>query len=272
MPDRVPEKDEDSSNSPDASARTIRVGCSDLPPGLARKQYFARLDYLENEGTRHKLPGQRVLRRWLAEAGPGGRFGLLAPQVITDKPGRSGYARGDALTGEELKQAGGFQPSELVKQAVHSIAEACTTLQAETVVFRTPADFSPSATNRRAMRVFFSEIATQERFPQTARVWEPQGLWEIDVAARMACDLGLVLACDPLTNDPLAPGADIFAGLPGDKVYFRITGLGRGKMRFDEYAIESLLDLADAYEHTWLVFAHIHKYPDAIRCRQLLGA
>lgn len=248
----------------------VRVGCADLPPGLRRERFFERLDYLETSGSRFQVPAERVLQRWRKEAGDKGRFGLLAPQVITDKPGPRGYVRGDKLGPEALAQAGGFRLTPVVERAVHSIAGACAVLEADTVVFRSPPDFSPSASNRDAMRRFFGECATQERFGKTIRVWEPLGLWEAAVAARFASELGVVHACDPLSNDPLSGGPLALAELLGEMAYFRITGLGRSRQRFDEYALEPLLELASHNEQTWIVFAHIHKYPDAIRCRQLV--
>ena len=66
----------------------------------------------------------------------------------------------------------------------------------------------------------------------------------------------------------MTPGSS--QGLPVSRMYFRITGLGRGEQRFDEYALEPLLELMTAYERVWIVFAHAYRYPDAIRCQRLL--
>lgn len=275
MSDEVPHDERDrAEEGRDAPALPVNlsVGCADLPPGLRRERYFQRLSYLEVSVTRYQAPKLRVLEQWKAEAGTG-RFGLLAPQEITDRPGPKGFFRDPTpRSPEQLAQAGGLRKTPVVEAAVQSLAEACAALAAETVVFRTPADFSPSATNRDRLRAFFGEIAPKERFGEAVRVWEPQGLWEPPAAARLAAELDVALACDPLSNDPLHQLEVDFAGLAAPMVYFRITGLGRGQQRFDDYALEPLLDLVPAYERTWVVFAHEYKYPDAIRCRRLLAS
>jgi uncharacterized protein YecE (DUF72 family) len=259
-------------DEPDRKSAAVVVGCADLPAGLRRKRYFEQLEYLENEGTRFQLPTARVFKRWREEAGPQGRFGLVAPQVITDKPGPRGYGRGgEGLTTEQLAQAGGFGVTPVIERAVDELIAACATLPADTVIFRSPPEFAPSAANRDAMRRFFAELAPAQRFGDTVRVWEPQGLWEPEVAARLAAELGLVYAWDPLSNDPLATSLDVDE-LPDATGYFRITGLGVSKQRFDDYSLEPVLELASECKRAWIVFAHLHKYPDAIRCRRLVDA
>lgn len=253
-------------------APNVAVGCSDLPPGLRRKRYFQRLRYLDIRGTRQNIPKNKYLDNWRIEAGTHGRFGLYAPQVITDKPQRNGYSNTNIrLQPDELAQAGWFRDTEVVRRAVQSIADACARLQADVVIFRSPPEFSPSAQNRDRLHAFFTDIAPQDRFGATARVWEPTGLWELGPAARFAASHDLVLACDPLSNDPIDGSRWNPRSLPTSRVYFQITGMGR-KQRFDEYALEPLFDLIDNYDKTWIVFSHTHKYPDAIRCHRLLAA
>lgn len=250
----------------------VSVGCSDLPPGLRRKRYFQRLHYLDIRGTRIRVPKNSALDNWRVEAGDNGRFGLYAPQVITDKPGRKGYAQAKKkLSPKNLALAGGFRNTEVVTRSVQSIANACTRVNADIVIFRSPPEFVPSAHNRDTLHAFFNDVAPQELFGDTARVWEPTGLWESASAARFAADHQLVLACDPLSNDPLAGTENSWATLPTSQVYFQITGLGKKHQRFDEYALEPLFDLITRYERAWVVFSHDHKYPDAIRCHRLLA-
>lgn len=280
MPDEVSgEMPADGRNEPEnvnpepvePGSSDILVGCADLPPGLRRGRYFERLQYLEVQGTRWQVPKLRALRRWREDAGAAGHFGLLAPQEITDKPGPRGYRRGgESLTAEELAQAGEFRITPVTERAVQSIADACAALDADAVIFRSPPDFAPSAANREAMRAFFTDLASQQRFGSAVRVWEPQGLWDAEVAARFAHQLDLVYACDPASNDPLAPSPAELAELLGDVGYFRITGLGQSRSRFDEFALEPLLELIEDLSRAWIVFTHAHRYPDALRCQRLV--
>lgn len=258
---------------PDPATPVLHVGCAGLPPGVGRQHYFDRLAYLEAPGTLHGVPRESVLRRWRADAGAHGRFGLVAPEVVTHRPGPRGYPRGkEPLTPAELAQAGGFRATEVVQRGVAALAEAVELAGADVVLFRSPHDFAPSTANRDAMRVFFRDLAPAGRFGAAVRVWEPQGLWEPEVAARFAGELGVVLACDPLNNDPLGVGPEFFAGLPSDEAYFRVTGLGMPQRRFDDYALEPLLEAAESYRRTWIAFAHEGKYPDAIRLHRQLQA
>ena len=268
---RAPEPDGKSDGEVDGSA-LIRVGCADLPPGLRRNRYFERLPYLEVEGTMFKLPKASVLRRWADETGKRGGFGLLAPQVISHKPGPRGYRRGgEGLSQADLAQAGGFRATDLVRGAVEALARAAELVRAEVVLFRSPADFTPSASHRDALRHFFSEMAPADRFGDAVRVWEPQGLWEPSMAAPLAAELGVIYACDPISNDPIGDEPDLFARLPQQSAYFRISGLGRGNHRFDDYDLAELLEIVAAYERAWIVFGHPDKYPDSIKLHGLLS-
>lgn len=255
------------------SAPELHIGCVDLPMRLSRQRYFQVLAYLETSATLLGVPRAAVLQRWRQEAGEHGRYGLVAPQTITHRPGPRGYPRHKgALTPAELPQAGGFRATDLVRREVESLAQASATCGADVVMFRTPHDFAPSAANRDAMRVFFRDIAPAGRFGDAIRVWEPQGLWELETAAHFAGELGVVLACDPLTTDQIGTDHEIFGRLPGDDAYFRVTGLGMARRRIDDYALEPLLEAAESYRRVWVAFAHEGKYPDAIRMRKQLGS
>jgi uncharacterized protein YecE (DUF72 family) len=254
------------------SAPELHIGCVDLPMRLSRQRYFQVLTYLETSATLLGVPRTAVLQRWRQEAGPHGRYGLVAPQTITHRPGPKGYPRyKGTLAPAELAQAGSYRATDLVRREVEALAQASAICGADVVMFRTPHDFAPSAANRDAMRVFFRDFAPAGRFGDAIRVWEPQGLWELETAAHFAGELGVVLACDPLTTDQIGTDREIFGRLPGDDAYFRVTGLGMARRRIDEYALEPLLEAAESYRRVWVAFAHEGKYPDAIRMRRQLG-
>ncbi len=252
----------------DPATQEIHVGCVDLPARLSRQRYYERLAYLETSATLLGVPRPSALQRWRVEGGEHGHVGLVAPQTITHRPGPKGYPRHkEPLTPQDLAQAGGFRATELIQREVTSLVEAVALAGASVVLFRSPPDFAPSMANRDNMRAFFSDLASPERFGTAIRVWEPQGLWEPETAARFAGELGLVLACDPLINDPLGVEPAFYSNLPGDDAYFRVSGMGLGRRRFDDYAMEPLLEAAEAYRRVWIAFAHEGKYPDAIRLR-----
>lgn len=252
----------------DPAAQMIHVGCVDLPARLSRDRYYQRLAYLETSATLLGVPKASALARWRVEAGERGHVGLVAPQTITHRPGPKGYPRHKAaLTKQDLAQAGSFRATELIQREVAALAQAAEIAGASVILFRSPPDFAPSTANRDNMRAFFRDLAPPERFGSAVRVWEPQGLWEPETAARFAGELGVVLACDPLRNDPLGVEPAFYSNLPGDDAYFRVTGMGLSRRRFDDYALEPLVEAAEAYRRVWIAFAHEGKYPDAIRLR-----
>jgi uncharacterized protein YecE (DUF72 family) len=259
---------------PDAATadHALRIGCSDLPSGLGRDRYFGRLDYLEVGATFFDPPRPSALARWRRDAPAAAGFGVVAWQLVTHPAGPRGYPRVKReLSAAQLRDGGGMRATEAVQGALAVTAEVAAAVEAEVVVFRTPAEFAPSSHNREVLRAFFAEVATVERLGGAARVWEPQGLWEPELAAQLCGELDVLYGCDPLSNDPLGVEPEFFAALPSSMAYFRVTGLGRARPRLDEYALEALLALAEPYERAWIVLANPGKYPDAIRLRKLAG-
>jgi uncharacterized protein YecE (DUF72 family) len=162
--------------------------------------------------------------------------------------------------------ADGFRDTEKVRRAAELLTNQVAALDPQVVLFRTPAEFAPSSTNRDAMSRF---LETHDLGDRTI-AWDPQGLWEPDQANAQARSMGVLYAADPMSNDPLGEDPDFFSKLgDGSAAYFRITGLGR-KHRLDDYALEDLVDVASAYTTAWVVFAHPSKYPDALKFRALL--
>ena len=228
----------------------IRIGCTGLPPRLGQQKYFDSLTYLESDVLVKSPPRRAILERWRREVADDRSFGLLAPPIIG---------------------ARGFAPTPDAVEAVNLLADAREALAAETIVFETPAGFTPSSAHRDAMTRFFAET-TAGRFGDAALVWDPDGLWEPAAAVRFAAGLGLLWACDPLSNDPLGPGPALFANLPSKDAYFRVRRLGIGPRGFDAYALEDMLELAAGYERTWIAFGGNNKLGDAKQLAKLASA
>lgn len=258
-------------NSQPGSSSRIRIGCAGLPQGLKRVRYFEKLPFLETSDTYRSLPRASVLRRWHAtaadtgsERGTDAGHGLVALSAITD-PNAAADASAAGSTGH-------FRDTAAVRQATEVVATAARELSAEVVLFRTPASFTPSTTNRQAMQRYFSETAPAGKFGDAVVAWEPQGLWELEDAVSVAEELGLVCACDPLALDPTRPEWTPADALPRGAAYFRVTGLGRPRRALDETTLESLLLQAEEFDRCWLVFATLDKNADARNCQRLLDA
>jgi uncharacterized protein YecE (DUF72 family) len=181
---------------------------------------------------------------------------------ITHEASSAGYGRMAApLPPEQAAQVGGFRDSPVVRDAWARTLASARALGAEVILFQTPASFTPTDANRDALRRFFGEIAADH--DRITLAWEPQGLWEPQLASALANEIGLVYALDPLQLETPPPDEP--------RAYFRIHGLGiyRGKLGDD--LLELLADMVDSYERAWVVFANVEKLGDATRFHRLLG-
>jgi uncharacterized protein YecE (DUF72 family) len=232
--------------STSASRTRIAVGCTELPPGMTRVAFFRVLSLLEMRLPNERAPAERVAERWREEAGAG-YLSLVAPRPLsTIQPGR----------GADLE-------AEMAAFAV-----AATHARADAVLFITPPALSPSSAHRDALRRFFDETASAERFGEdTVRVWQPDGLWRPVVAAAFAAELGIVAATDPLAGDPLEEG------IPdaGEIAYARITGLGRPSRPLGIDDLERLIDWTAASDRAFIAFATPTRYKDAVSLARALG-
>jgi hypothetical protein len=140
------------------------------------------------------------------------------------------------------------------------------------VIFRSPESFSPSASNREALRKFFTEIATTESLGDIDRVWLPGGLWEVRSAAKLAGELDVTLAFDPLVREPGEP-EDVHFDLDVSRLYLRPEGAGRAGMIRNE-RLEDLAALVEHYQDLPLVvsFASPERWQDARNFVKLLEA
>jgi uncharacterized protein YecE (DUF72 family) len=246
----------------DEGGATVRIGCAGLPNGVARPQYFQRLDLLETDVVFFEPPRDLALRRWHHDAPPGSAFTMVAWQLITHDADTSGYERlSQALSPEKRREAGSFRVNDTTRDAWARTVASAHTLNAEVVLLQTPPAFAPSQANHDAMRRFFAEVVGPEHGLTIA--WEPRGVWSPQGAGKLARELGVVLAVDPLQLEVEPP--------EGDAAYFRLYGLGLQRGRIDEQAMDAIADLLEGYERSWVVFNNVEKYPDAQRFRKLMA-
>lgn len=245
---------------------TVSVGCAGIPQGLRRSRYFERLRYLEVAATFQEPPKLAVVRKWTEDLPVGARFGVVAWQLITHTAGRRGHvglrSATTTLSPEQLARAGHFHDAPVVRDAWARTAAVADALDAEVIVFRTPADFTPSAANRDAMRRFFTDDAVAPWRARAALVWEAEGLWTTAAMRQVADELDLVVATDPLGDDPTGADADL---APQPRGYFRVRALGSGRRRLDDGRLELLADRCAERERSWVVFATPDAYRDAQR-------
>ena len=256
MPPTTPPSTQDEPES------LIRVGCADLPAGISRAAYFEHLDLLEVESTFWEPPGESALRRWRRETPVAEAFTLVAWQLITHEASSAGYSRlNTKLAPDARARCGAFRDTDEVRMAWARTLSAARALEAEVILFETPPAFAPSEANRAALRRFFLRAAAEAGGIRLA--WEPQGLWEPAQAARLAAEIGVIYALDPLQLEVPPPDEA--------RAYFRIHGMGIYRNKISDDLLELLADMVENYERAWVVFANVEKYPDAQRFHRLLA-
>ncbi|HEY4181021.1 MAG TPA: DUF72 domain-containing protein [Kofleriaceae bacterium] len=242
-----------------------RIGTADLPDRMDRAKYFKSLTYLEMSGMFAGPLKPSVIDKWAAST-PKGTLGIVAPWVLTHrKPPKA----------EKLWQSdnsvGDFRSSSPGKVALAALADAVGKLGAAHAIFRSPPLFAASQANRDALAKFFGEFATEEAVG-APRVWIPDGIWDVRTAVKLANELGVLCAFDPLVRDPGQP-PEVYYDLGVPALFLRITGLGRsGPIRPER--LEDLVMLLEHYEDTpaTVVFESPSKWQDARNLRKVLAS
>lgn len=202
-----------------------------------------------------------------AELAEPGTIGLTAPFSLTHRkaPNAPKPWSHDATTGD-------FRIGPLAREVLEPLRAAVTQLSARCVVFRSPENFSPSAANRDQLKAFFAELATPEVIG-VQRVWVPGGLWEVRTAVKLANELGVTCAIDPLVNEPGAT-EDPYVDLEAESLYLRLEGVGRAGMIRNE-RLEDLAALIEGYreqdQELTIAFASPERWQDARNFVKLLN-
>lgn len=239
------------------------IGTVDIPDRIERSHYFRHLSYLELSALFAGPLKPGLLAKW-TDFAPKGAIGLVAPFVLTHRT-----APKAAKTWEHDATTGDFRDSALGRAALVQLAEAVKVVHARHVIFKSPSLFAPSQANRDRLTHFFREVATPEAVGAT-RVWVPDGLWETRTAVKLATELGVVCAFDPLVRAPEMP-PEVYYGLEVEALYLRITGLGRtGPIRSEK--LEDLIALLMEYAGlpTTIAFESPSRWNDARNLKKLL--
>lgn len=165
--------------------------------------------------------------------------------------------------------SGDFRIGDAARATIEPLRDAIKTTNARSVIFRSAESFSPSASNRDSLRKFFAELAPAETIG-VERVWLPGGLWEVRSAAKLASEIGVTLAFDPLVRAPDEP-AEVHYDLGLSALYLRPEGAGRaGTIRNER--LEDLIMLMEHYEDLAVTvsFASPERWNDARNLMKLL--
>lgn len=241
-----------------SAERFLRVGCAGLPPRMARKKYFERLHFLEDDTTFFAPPDPKVMTKWRKECAPTDVYAIHAWQLVTHDATAPSMKRLPApLDAATAREVGGLRATPRVAEAWARSVAAARAVNARAIVLETPTSFTPSSQSRDALRRFVGEVAADRG--DLSLVWDPRGMWEPRSAASLAADLGLLYAWDPLVVEPED------APPPTEEQYFRLHGLGLHRNRFSEARLEALAVHVEGAERAWVVFANAGRWADARR-------
>ena len=204
-----------------------RIGTRGFAVG--RERYFRELRAVEVADTRKRLPKLETARRWREEAPPDFEFSLVVPAAITHPPEGSPRA---------AQACGHFRDAPLVRRAWEAFEAVAEVISPTWVVFETPASFYPHARLLQDMYAFLRSV----RRGRATFVWASHGgSWEPAFQAKVASELKLTLAHDPLNGKPP----------PGGARYLRAAGrvatgrLDRG-VSFSDSELKAILHAAAA--------------------------
>ncbi len=230
----------------------LKVGCCGFPQ--ARSIYYQTLPLVELQKTFYQLPRVATSLKWRQEAPPHFEFTLKAWQLITHRPSSPTYRRLSFPIPEEKKEAyGSFKPSPENYQAWEETLEVAHALEAEIVVFQTPASFGPGPKNIAQMREFFNTI--QRNGLKLA--WEPRGAWSPEEAGRLCRELDLIHVVDPFQ------GREKW----GSIIYWRLHGIGGYKHRYTDQELNRLVTILkkSKKKRAYILFNNIYMWEDAQR-------
>ena len=227
----------------------IRVGTIGYP---VKKQLVRKsVDVVELTEAQSAPPNASTARRWRKEAGPTLAFAVQLPRYLYETPP-------DKVPFDGSPEAyGQFRTTRENLALFDKTLKFAQVMEAEEMVLLTPQEFTPTPANRRALADFLQAAKLGGR----RLVWEPRGPWEHDQAAGFANEMGVVLAVDPLRDQPLS----------GTVGYFRLGPFAVMGSRVGMYDLERLAEAAGSFERVTCVFATPHALDDARNLKQVIS-
>ena len=215
---------------------TIRVGCCGHP--VSMKEYRDIFQVVELNSTFYRYTKDSTVEKWRRESPPGFEFTVKAHQEITHK--------------HRLNL-------DLAAEAFDKMKKICHTLQAHTLLFQTPASFTPDYLDD--AQQFFKNMEPEG----LNLIWETRGeKWEKpeprEALLRVLRELDVPHVTDPFRVMPVYTGC---------VAYLRLHGLG-ARMYYYLYTDEELKGLyrlvkpcSDSGKNIYIFFNNLSMFDDA---------
>jgi uncharacterized protein YecE (DUF72 family) len=219
---------------------------------VAEERVHAAVDVVELTAGRHVPPRGSAARRLRAAAPDGLVFTVQVPHTVfltaDERPAI-------ALPGDP-QQLGECQTTEENLALWRRGLDFAAGVAAEALVMVTPAWLTPAPANVTRLSRFLAAVDRGGR----PLVWEPHGPWEIELAAALARDNELVLAVDPLRDEPP----------PGPLAYLRLGPFAAMGSRVGVYDLERIAAAARGFDRAFCVFDTPRALDDARNLKQIL--
>jgi uncharacterized protein YecE (DUF72 family) len=230
------------------SESRILIGTVGYP--AAKKLVHANVDVIELTDAQEAPPKSSTGKKLRGDAPSNVGFTLQLPRYLFERPADKTPLRGD------MSAYGSFQATGENKRLWDKAVRFAKSLEAMALVLLTPPEFTPTKTHSDALAAFLSAV---DRLGLDL-VWEPRGPWECDQAQAFAADLDMILAVDPLRDDPA----------PGDFAYFRLGPFATMGTRMGLYDLGRLKEAMMPFKKVFCVFATNRALDDARNLRKML--
>ena len=152
--------------------------------------------------------------------------------------------------------------AKALEQALEAEETKAHALAAKAYLLRTPYDFTPGEANRQKL----AELATVLGEKKRALIWESQGLWEPSEAMAWGRANKVVVATDPFlaAQEGYLPPA-------GDDACFVLTERGGMRRKFDQYDMEDVAEVAQAYRRVFILLRGRFKHDHARELKHAVG-
>lgn len=233
----------------------IRIGCCGFCK--AQERYFTSFNCIEVQKTFYDPPELETLRKWRQKAPEGFAFTVKAWQLITHVPESPTYRKLKVPIQYKKKNCyGSFKPTEEVFEAWEKTLQCARTLDAEVIIFQTPASFKPVEENMDNMRLFFNGI---DRFDFIIGFESRGHSWTNEKIKEICSELELIDVVDPFVRMPTH----------GEIFYFRLHGKGGYRYRYTDEDLVWLKKVAEKYEDGFVMFNNVYMSEDAERFKRL---
>jgi len=248
--------------------KIVKVGCCGFPQ--ARSKYFSEYSVVELQNTFYNLPSPEWASKIRSEAPSNFEFTIKAWQVITHPSSSPTWRKMKKKPSGNLENYGFLKPTKENIEAFKKTIELANVLNAQIIVFQTPASMPYNEESIKWVEEFFEEIQgiTNGKY---IIGWEPRGEWSKheDVLERILTRYNVLHIVDIFKKKPVNIVNNIF--------YTRLHGIGPGEVnyryKYTDEDFEKLINYLEdlEFETGYIMFNNVFMAQDSKRFKEFLA-